>query len=692
MSENSQNPAEVLFNNRQAFLRYNQFKINRTLQTLFRNDRMVFTIIPRLLHVHQKGLPGYIEGDVPSGVYNFALNKESLTASERLFPDTIIKRTSKLEPVIHSVLLIGSVGSIAQTKKSDLDYTLLISKNSMSREGMELLKKKLQAIEQWTWETYHLETHFFLNDIEEVQRNIFGESDSESTGSALAKLLKEEMYRTAIVVAGKIPFWMIAPVESDDERYGSLYKLLRSGKTLLDQHEFVDMGNVDDISQGEFFGGSIWALIKSFRSPFKTLMKMGLLEEYMFTETKSNLLCHEIKRKVFEGAEHLSIDPYIMLFKRVEKYFLETKTENETDALRTAFYLKVGTQVSGEELESGSHDIKKSTLIKMIKEWQWPPHKVEQLNNYIDWQMMQKAGLGNRVNKILMNSYKLISEKNKSLDPSESLITERDTHLLGRKLFSFYRQAANKVENVFALVDGKTAEKELTFLLDQPNVREKGEWYLIRGKTLAYVEQIPKDYIIKKSATLQFLIAFAAFNNLYDQNTHLLLRAEQQSLKDFDLHTLLEQISSFIARVNIASIANQDLLNDATLKQLYVIIDFGSPVPREVVMGNIKDCRNNDEYQAFIHKRLERIQSITAIYLTSWGELFCKTFAGVNSMARCLAELGPQVPSERFSDPHFLKTYIPCGRKEPLEIAWLNFYMIRYMQARGPSSVEKVAS
>ena len=65
-----------------------------------------------------------------------------------------------------------------------------------------------------------------------------------------------------------------------------LYEKLLAGQTLLKKEEFIDMGNVDDISQGEFFGGSIWALIKSFKSPFKTLMKMGVLEEYMFGETK----------------------------------------------------------------------------------------------------------------------------------------------------------------------------------------------------------------------------------------------------------------------------------------------------------------------------------------------------------------------------------------------------------------------
>ena len=160
------------------------------------------------------------------------------------------------------------------------------------------------------------------------------------------------------------------------------------------------------------------------------------------------------------------------------------------------------------------------------------------LNQYSNWQMMHKVDLGNRINKILMASYKNISEKNKTLDPSESLITEKDTHLLGRKLFSFYRPAPNKVDNLGALVDGKTAENELTFLLEQKSRTDKPEWYLIRGRTRAFLEQIDKDDIIRKSSTLPFLLAFTVFNNLYSENTEVLLRSEGDSIKENDLTSL----------------------------------------------------------------------------------------------------------------------------------------------------------
>ncbi len=693
----SGNPTDeqVLFENRKDFLKFNRYKIDRTLKTLSEIDRLIFAAVPRLLHIHQPGLPGYFESEkkVPCGIYNFKVDKESEVACEKLFPDAVLRRNQELDPVIHSVLLMGSVGSIAQTKKSDLDYTLLIDKTQFTEESTALFQKKLQLIETWTWDNYNLETHFFINDFNEVKNNIFGESDSESTGSALAILLKEEMFRTIITVNGRVPFWWIVPVKTDDERYQKLYDLLQSGNTLLDKDEFIDMGNVHDISPGEFFGGSIWALIKSFKSPFKTLMKMGLLEEYMFNDTASNLLCHEVKQKVYDKVPYSKIDAYLLMFDRVQKFFAQAKDDNEVDALRSAFYLKVGTQIGSIDFEKEPTFWKKSILIKMMKEWKWTPFKVEQLNQYTDWQIMQKVALGNRVNKILMASYKNISEENKNLDPAESLITEKDTHLLGRKLFSFFRKASNKVENLTAMVDGKTTEKKLTLLCEQASLKERPVWYLVRGRTLAYIEHVPKEDVIKNFASYQSMIAFIAFNKLFVENeTEFLLRAENQLVKEEDVRHLMIKLSNTINSVNIASISNEALMTDAKIGQLFLDINFGIPLPPNIEQGNIKACQNNEELSKFINKQTEQIRNMTTTYMTSWGELFCKTYSGVNCMGRMFTELSPLVSLKTLEDPEFLKVFIHSGRKDEFKLPWIKNYILKVFKMKVQATKEKVAS
>jgi adenylate cyclase len=241
------------------------------------------------------------------------------------------------------------------------------------------------------------------------------------------------------------------------------------------------------------------------------------------------------------------------------------------------------------------------------------------------------------------------------------------------------------VENIFALVDGETGEKELTFLLHQTNPTDKGTWYLIRGKTLALLELIPPENIIKKASTLQFWIAFTCFNNLYNDETVLLLRAEQQSIKDQDLKTLLGELSSFLAQVNVADISNEDLLANAYIKQVFVIVDFGNPIPREITIGNINECKTKQEYATYITKRLERMRSVVTIYLTSWGELFCKTYSGINCMRRSLKDLLPQTSGQELDNPDYLKVFVPGSRRDSANLFWLNSYALKSLK----SSVSK---
>jgi adenylate cyclase len=205
------------------------------------------------------------------------------------------------------------------------------------------------------------------------------------------------------------------------------------------------------------------------------------------------------------------------------------------------------------------------------------------------------------------------------------------------------------------------------------------------------LELIPPENIIKKASTLQFLIAFTCFNNLYNDESVLLLRAEQQSIKDQDLKALLSDLSNFLAQVNVADISNDDLLAPAYIKQTFIIVDFGNPVPREITIGNINECKTNKEYTGYITKRLERVRSIVIVYLTSWGELFCKTYSGINCMKRGLKDLLPQTSSHVLDDPDYLEVYVPGSRRDSMNLGWLNTYILKSLKV-GTAKRESLSS
>jgi flagellar motor component MotA len=160
---------------------------------------------------------------------------------------------------------------------------------------------------------------------------------------------------------------------------------------------------------------------------------------------------------------------------------------------------------------------------------------------------------------------------------------------------------------------------------------------------------------------LHFKLEFA---NLYSEKTEVLLRPEGDSIKENDLIALLKILKSFIESVNIAALSNEDLLGEARINQLFLLVDFGNPPPPDITMGNIRDCKNNDELNKFINKRTERTRNITAIYLTSWGELFCKSYAGLNCMPRCISDLSSQLSPEVDDIMRLASKYRSGGMKQ----------------------------
>ncbi|MFQ5560300.1 MAG: hypothetical protein ACE5FU_06935, partial [Nitrospinota bacterium] len=71
-----------------------------------------------------------------------------------------------------------------------------------------------------------------------IRQDDFGGSNKESVGSSLGKVLKEEFYRTMILVCGKRTLWWIMPPGVSDQEYLELKKIwkrrwIRHRKNLL---------------------------------------------------------------------------------------------------------------------------------------------------------------------------------------------------------------------------------------------------------------------------------------------------------------------------------------------------------------------------------------------------------------------------------------------------------------------------
>ena len=61
-----------------------------------------------------------------------------------------------------------------------------------------------------------------------------------------------------------------------------------------------------EIPSEEFFGASLWQIVKALKSPFKSVMKLALLDKYMHYRDTGIFLCNRIKNNLFLEARRPS--------------------------------------------------------------------------------------------------------------------------------------------------------------------------------------------------------------------------------------------------------------------------------------------------------------------------------------------------------------------------------------------------
>ena len=120
----------------------------------------------------------------------------------------------------------------------------------------------------------------------------------------------------------------------------------------------IDFGGLPSIPANEFIGAGIWQLYKAIESPYKSVLKLLLLEVYASKEntdgdtTSDNVIDTEplalsFKRAIYaQDPDADALDPYVMVYRRIEHYLQKHNQEQRLDLVRRCFYFKVNKPLS----------------------------------------------------------------------------------------------------------------------------------------------------------------------------------------------------------------------------------------------------------------------------------------------------------------------------------------------------------
>jgi len=437
------------------FLALRDKRLVRIRATLTHEQRSFFDLLPLLWHVNHPMLPGFVSSDTPAGVTAYRPNREQLLLARRYVRGFKDDRQPHREHPIRGLYLMGSMGSLGQTTGSDLDFWLCVN-GHIDQHGLDALRLKAARLQNHAAEV-GLHAHFFLMHDESFRDGVLERLSKESSGHTQHTLLLEEFYRTGLLLAGSPLLWWVVPPEHEGDYARYTRRLIR--QRFIRREQWLDFGGLHALPAEEFFGVAHWQLFKGIDAPYKSLLKLMLLEAYAAEYPNVDWLCMETKRAVYHGEtiEADELDPYLLILQRITRYLDARGEPDRLQLARRAFYFKAGQTV---RRPSANADWRHREMLRQCEKWGWSDADIELLDTRPVWKLDRVVEERNALVSELSRSYRLLTEFAREQDAVANLDT-RELALLGRKLYAALDKRPGKIDRVNPGISRDLSERTL---------------------------------------------------------------------------------------------------------------------------------------------------------------------------------------------------------------------------------------
>jgi len=179
----------------QRFRRHHALRYQQSGRRMPAKQRAVLQALPLLYHWNHPALPGFVSHATPAGLACYEPTPEALLALQQFTRSFRAPRFESAGGDVQAVFMMGSGGSIGQTRSSDIDLWVCCGRLLHQR-----LWPKVRAIDAWARDI-GLDLHTFLVDPDMLR------TEGHLPGAHAPTLLLDEFYRSAVLLAGRYPLW-----------------------------------------------------------------------------------------------------------------------------------------------------------------------------------------------------------------------------------------------------------------------------------------------------------------------------------------------------------------------------------------------------------------------------------------------------------------------------------------------------
>ena len=622
---------------RDRFLTVNRQRWTRAHSALTYRQQSVLDILPLAFHLNHPALPGYLDAHCPSGLSHYRPAPEALDAARRHARTFALRDQGQRRADIQALFLMGSPGTLGHSVASDLDVWLC-HRPDLPERGVRCLERKAEGFARWA-ASLGVELHVFVfsaDDWRAGRQRV--EVTGENCGSAQHYLLLDEFYRTSIHLGGCYPLWWLIPA-ADEARYDHCVRYLLDCR-FIKADEYIDFGPVPSIPKEEFLGAGVWQLYKGIDAPWKSILKLLLIECYA-QAPELPLLSLAFKDAVYGGElDADALDPYVMLYQRLAQWLTARGAEPRLDLVRRSLYLKAGLPLSRSHATPEHWRVQQ--LQALVDDWGWSRSQVADLDNRQAWRAEEVAALRRTIVAELTHSYRLLSKMARE-QGTAAAITAHDMNLLGRKLYAAFQRKAGKIEQINPGLAPSLAEENLSFHHQSEQGIDGDGWLLFRDL------EDPSDAfwkpVIRRSGSLSELMVWSYFNGLISQSTRLNVRAGPSIASVAELRELLDALTAF-QPVPVVPASREALSAAARPLKILLLINVAVDPQAHLTEKGLHKLSARHDSLGFSGGRENLVVTIDQITLNSWHEVSLQHYAAGDTLVQCLKNVLASVAAQ----------------------------------------------
>ena len=602
---------------KQRFLGIAKQRMLLTQESLTHRQKAFFDLLPLLFHLNHPLLPGYVTREVPAGISDYRPGKAALQQAKKFARSFVFKPQARRQYPIYSLFVMGSAGTIAYSKKSDFDIWLCHDP-AMHVSNVANLAAKSEAIEQWG-ASLGLEIHFFLINAERFRAGENLDLSAESSGNALHYLLLEEFYRTGLWLAGRVPMWWFVPPAHDHEYTQHVEMLLQ--KRFVDPHDVFDVGGLEQVDAKEFFSGALWQLYKGMDSPYKSMLKIMLMEVYATEYPKPDWLSHRFKQVVYAGGitHVMDMDPYVTMLTKLEQFFSAHAEVERINLLRESFYFKVNQALSKRHPVS----TRATVMQTLVQRWQWDQAKIKRLDARPTWKIAQVKTERKRLSAEFSRCYRALSDFAHA-QGCQDLMSSQDLHILGRKLYAVMDRRPSKIELVNLGISEDMVEVKL--IIRQQKAPDQMIWSVFTEDGQAPIHQ---------NRQLLALLVWCQVNGVVGQETRFNLQTLNNAINMDEFHLILKAVDKAFS-IRFAKPDMLDFAVSARLTQALLFINIGLDPFEELTRKGAHLISGRTDALCYGAKGVNLGLTFDWVVRNNWQEVFVEHFVDIEGLLTCL--------------------------------------------------------